>query len=106
MNFLIVFVGSLPCVLGYNLLSGWQPLGAGTAVLDLEDFIVSNILLPFGSLIILLFCVNKRYGWGFGKYLEEANTGDGLKVPGWIRPYCSYVLPVILLAILIIGLFA
>lgn len=105
-NFLIVFVGSLPCVLGYNLLSGWQPMGAGTAVLDLEDFIVSNILLPFGSLIILLFCITKRYGWGFSKYLEEANTGEGLKVPSWIRPYCSYVLPVILLAILLIGLFA
>ncbi|MDO4284416.1 MAG: sodium-dependent transporter [Eubacteriales bacterium] len=103
-NFVIVALGSLPCVFGYNLLSGWQPLGAGSAVLDLEDFIVSNILLPFGSLIILLFCVTKRYGWGFSNYLKEANTGEGVKVPAWIRPYCTYILPVVLFVILVLGL--
>ena len=105
-NFVIVLLGSLPCILGYNVLAGWQPLGEGSAVLDLEDFIVSNILLPFGSLVILLFCVFKRYGWGFENYLKEANTGEGLKMPRWIKPYCTFVLPVVLLVILLLGLFA
>ena len=94
---------SLPCALGYNLLSGFQPLGAGSTVLDLEDFLVSNILLPLGSLIFVLFCVS-RYGWGWDKFVAEANKGKGLKVAGWMRPYMTYVLPVIVLVILVLGL--
>ena len=71
-----ILLASVPCVLGFNLWSGFQPLGAGSTVLDGEDFIVSNLLLPFGSLVYLLFCVTK-WGWGFDRYLEEANAGEG-----------------------------
>lgn len=93
-NTFIVIAISIPCVLGFNLLSGFAPRGAGSCVLDLEDFIVSNVLLPGGSLIYLLFCVS-RMGWGFKNYQKEANEGKGLKVPNWIRGYVTYVLPVI-----------
>lgn len=96
---------SMPCVLGYNIWSGFQPLGAGSAVLDLEDFIVSNLILPVGSLCYLLFCVT-RMGWGFEKYRAEANEGRGIKVPKWIRIYVTYVLPVILAALLIQGIWS
>ena len=94
MNGLAVAAISLPCVLGYNVWSGFMPLGAGSAVLDLEDYLVSNILLPGGSLVYLFFCIS-RVGWGFKNYQAEANQGKGLKVPGWIRGYVTYVLPVI-----------
>ncbi len=83
-NCILVILGSLPCALGYNVWSGFQPLGAGSTVLDLEDFIVSNLLLPVGSLIYLLFCTSK-WGWGFKNYQAEANKGGGLKVPDWVR---------------------
>lgn len=90
----IVLVISIPCVLGYNVWSGFTPFGAGSAVLDLEDYLVSNILLPGGSLVYLLFCVS-RVGWGFKNYQAEANKGEGLKVPNWIRGYVTFVLPLI-----------
>ncbi len=93
---------SLPCVLGFNIWSAFQPLGEGSTVLDLEDFIVSNILLPMGSLIYLLFCVT-RYGWGFENYLKETNTGEGLKMPKAIRIYVTFVLPVLLLFLIVKG---
>ena len=93
---------SLPCVLGFNIWSAFQPLGGGSTVLDLEDFIVSNILLPVGSLIYLLFCVT-RYGWGFENYLKEANTGEGMKMPKAIRIYVTFVLPVLLLFLIVKG---
>ena len=93
-NTFIVIAISIPCVLGFNLLSGFTPRGPGSCVLDLEDFIVSNVLLPGGSLIYLLFCVS-RFGWGFKNYQKEANQGKGLKIPNWIRGYVTYVLPVI-----------
>ena len=102
-NLVLMILLSLPCALGYNLLSGFQPLGAGSTVLDLEDFLVSNILLPLGSLIFVLFCVS-RYGWGWDKFVAEANHGKGLKVAAWMRPYMTYVLPVIVLVILVLGL--
>ena len=101
-NLLIVFIFSIPCVLGYNVLSGVHFIGARD-VLDSEDFIVSNILLPGGSLIYLLFCVTK-WGWGFDKYIAEVNKGEGLKMPLWIKPYFQYILPVLILVILIRGL--
>ena len=85
------------------MLSGIQPLGAGSGIMDLEDFIVSNLLLPAGSLIYVLFCVT-RYGWGWDKFVKEANEGQGLKVAQWMRPYMTFVLPVIILIILIMGL--
>ena len=94
---------SLPCALGFNLLSGFQPLGAGSTVLDLEDFIVSNLLLPLGSLIYLVFST-WNFGWGFEKYQKEANEGEGLKVPNWIRGYVKYVLPLMILGLFLEGI--
>ncbi len=102
-NMALVFVLALPCALGYNLWSAFQPLGEGSSVLDLEDFIVSNLLLPGGSLLFVLFCT-MRYGWGWEKFKAEANQGTGLKVADWMRPYMTYVLPIIVLIILVVGL--
>ena len=102
-NGVIILVASLPAVFGYNIWSSFQPRGAGSTVLDLEDFIVSNLLLPGGSLIFLLFCVTK-WGWGFDKYLEETNTGAGVKFPRALRGYVTFVLPIIILVILVLGL--
>lgn len=101
-NILVVTVLSLPCALGFNLWSGFQPLGAGTGIMDLEDFLVSNLFLPLGSLIFLLFCTT-RYGWGWKNFLEEANTGKGIKMPKWARFYLTYLLPIMVLAIFVIG---
>ena len=102
-NVVVIIVLSLPCVFGYNLWSDFHPLGGDSAILDLEDFLVSNLILPIGSLCYLLFCVT-RFGWGFEKYREEANTGEGLKLPRWIRMYVTYVLPVLLLFLIVKGL--
>ena len=102
-NGVVILIASLPCVLGFNVWSSFQPRGAGSTVLDLEDFIVSNLLLPVGSLIFLLFCVTK-WGWGFDKYLEETNTGKGIKFPKALRGYVTYVVPCIIIIILIMGL--
>ncbi len=101
-NLVALTVLSLPCVFGFNVWSAFQPLGEGSGVLDLEDFIVSNVLLPAGSLIYLLFCVT-RYGWGFENYLKETNTGEGLKMPKGIRIYVTYILPVLLLFLILQG---
>ena len=97
-----ILVLSMPCVLGFNVLGDLQLIG-GRGVLDSEDFLVSNLLLPIGSIIYLLFCVS-RWGWGFDHYLEEANTGAGPKLPRWLRPYFRYVLPVLIVIILVQGL--
>ena len=104
LNCIFVLIASLPCVLGYNVWSSLHIIGARD-VLDSEDFLVSNLLLPLGSLVYLLFCVSK-WGWGYDKYLEEANRGDGLKMPGanWVKVYFRYILPVLILVILIQGL--
>lgn len=101
-NFFIVLLGSLPCALGFNVLAGFEPLGAGTNVLDLEDFIVSNNLLPIGALVYLLFCTS-RYGWGWDKFIAEADSGKGLKFPKLLRPYVAYVLPIIMIIVLVKG---
>lgn len=102
-NGIAMFFLSLPCILGFNVWSNIQPLGAGSGIMDLEDFIVSNLLLPIGSLIYVLFCVS-RYGWGWDSFVKEANKGQGLKVANWMRIYMTFVLPVIILIILIMGL--
>lgn len=94
---------SVPCALGYNLWSDFKPFSSTSAVLDLEDFIVSNCLLPLGALCYVLFCVTKK-GWGFDNFLAEANAGKGMKVQKWMRPYMTYVLPVIIAAIFVIGI--
>ncbi|MBP3927549.1 MAG: sodium-dependent transporter [Clostridium sp.] len=93
---------SLPCVLGFNHWSGFTPFGPGSGVLDLEDFLVSNNLLPLGSLVYLLFCTS-RYGWGYENFLTEANAGAGLKFPRGMRIYVSYVMPLIVLTIFVQG---
>ena len=93
----------LPCALGYNVWSFIQPMGAGSTVLDFEDFLVSNLLLPGGSLIYLLFCVT-RWGWNFDNYLAECNTGSGFKMPCWLKNYFRFALPVLILVILVQGL--
>jgi len=101
-NCIFILIASMPCVLGYNLWDTLQIIGSRN-VLDTEDFIVSNLLLPIGSLVYLLFCVSK-WGWGFDKYLEEVNTGDGLKMPRQLKGYFQYVIPVLIVIILIQGL--
>jgi len=98
-----VLVLSLPCALGYNLLSSFTPFTSDSAILDLEDFIVSNCFLPLGALCYVLFCVS-RYGWGFDNLIAEANAGKGAKLHRWMRPYITYVLPLAICAIFIIGI--
>ena len=104
-NCVLILVLSLPCVLGYNVWSDLRLIG-GRDVLDTEDFLVSNLLLPLGSLVYLLFCVTK-WGWNFDNYLSEANKGEGMKMPGGklVKNYFRFVLPVLILVILIQGLF-
>ena len=103
-NLVLIILLSMPCVLGYNLWA-WDGFAVfGGAVLDVEDFLVSNLFLPLGSLVYLLFCVT-RYGWGWENFLAEANEGKGLKIAKWLRPYMTYVLPVIVGIILVFGLY-
>lgn len=101
-NGVIVLIASIPCVLGYNIWSDLHLIG-GRDILDSEDFLVSNLLLPIGSLIYLLFCVT-RFGWGFDNYYKECNAGEGLKLPRILKPYLQFVLPVLILIIIILGL--
>lgn len=101
-NLILIFVLSLPCALGFNLLSGIQPFGAGSTIQDLEDFLVTYNFLPLGSLAYLFFCTS-RYGWGFDGFLSEANSGSGIRFPGWTRIYLKYVLPCIVIFIFIQG---
>ncbi len=98
-----MFLLSLPCIFGFNILQNIQPFGEGSSIMDLEDFLVSNILLPGGSLIFAIFCTC-RYGWGWKKFETEANEGKGLKVAKWMRPYFTYVIPVIVIFLFVAGL--
>lgn len=103
-NLVLIILLSMPCVLGYNLWA-WDGFAVfGGAVLDVEDFLVSNLFLPLGSLVYLLFCVT-RYGWGWQNYKKEVNTGEGLKVQDWMRGYLTYVLPLIVVFIFAFGLY-
>ncbi len=101
-NMIFLIVASIPCVLGFNVLSWIQPLGEGSTILDFEDFIISYNLLPIGSLIYVLFCVS-RYGWGFDNFMEEVNAGEGVKMPYKLRWYFTWVLPAVILIVLIQG---
>ena len=101
-NLVVILVLSMPCVLGFNVWSSIQPLGAGSTIQDLEDFIISNNLLPIGSVLYLLFCTS-RYGWGWKNFIAEADAGKGIKFPKWTRFYVTYILPLIVVAILIIS---
>ncbi len=101
-NAVVIFVFSLPCALGFNLLSGIHPLGGESTILDLEDYIVSDILLPLGSFFIVVFC-GASAAWGWRNFFEEANTGDGLKLPLWTRWYLFTLLPIAILSLIVIG---
>lgn len=98
-----ILILSVPCALGFNLWSGFVPFKSGSAVLDLEDFLVSNCLLPLGALCYVLFCVTKK-GWGFDNFLKEANTGKGLKLGRWIKPYMTFILPLIIITVFVVGI--
>lgn len=102
---LVIILLSMPCVLGFNEWSGFQPLGKGSNVLALEDFFVSNNLLPLGSLVYLAFCTS-RYGWGWDNFIREADTGKGIAFPKWLRVYLTYVLPLIVLYIFAMGYYS
>jgi NSS family neurotransmitter:Na+ symporter len=99
-----ILILSMPCVLGFNLLSAFAPFGEGSSIMDLEDFIVSSCLLPLGSLTILLFCTWRRGGWGWERFVAEANTGRGLKMRSWMRGYVTYILPLIITTLFVIGI--
>ena len=99
-NLVGILVLSMPCILGYSVWADVYPLGMDIS--SLEDFIVSNNLLPLGSLLYVLFCT-RRSGWGWDNFLAEANTGDGIRFPKWVRPYITWVLPLIILFILVMG---
>lgn len=102
-NGILLFLLPVPCCLGFNVLSGFQPLGAGSTILDLEDTAVSNFILPLGSLVFILFCVTKK-GWGWDNFVNEANTGKGLKIKKFMKGYMTYVLPVLVMFVFIMGL--
>lgn len=99
-----MLVLTLPCALGFNVLSSIHPFGGDSTIMDLEDFAVSNVLLPLGSLVYVLFCVT-RYGWGWERFTREANHGKGAKIAAWMRPYLTYVLPVIVVLLFLIGIY-
>ena len=100
---LLIGVLSMPCVLGFNVWSSFEPFGKGTCVLDLEDFVVSDILLPLASLAFAVFCT-RRYGWGWKNFLSEVNAGEGLPFPARLRLYCAYGIPLIILSLFVTGL--
>jgi NSS family neurotransmitter:Na+ symporter len=101
-SMILIFVLSLPCALGFNVWSGFAPLGEGSVVLDLEDFILSNNLLPIGAIVYLVFCTSKK-GWGWDNFLKEADTGHGIKFPKGIRFYFAYIVPAIMFFVLLMG---
>jgi len=98
-----ILILSVPCALGFNLWSGFTPFTSNSSVMDLEVFLVSNILLPAGSICYIFFCISKK-GWGFDNFFNEANTGQGLKLKKWMKPYLTYVLPTVIIFIFIYGL--
>lgn len=104
LNFLVISLGIIPCVLGFTLWA-WPWLKVfGGSILDLEDFIVSNLCLPLGALVFCLFCTS-RYGWGWNNYFAECNTGDGMKLPSWTRYYISYILPILAIIVFLCGIY-
>lgn len=103
-NGILLFALSMPCVLGFNILSGFKPFGEGTNIMDLEDFIVSNVLLPLGALTFVFFCTRKN-GWGWENFKKEANEGKGLKIRDGMRFYITYILPVIIIVLFVVGIY-
>ena len=103
LNIAIFAVGTLPCIFGFNIWSGIHPLGGSSGIMDFEDFLVSNLLLPLGSLVMIIFCTS-RYGWGWKNFIEEADKGAGMKFPKWLRLYVAYILPIIILYVTVQGI--
>lgn len=103
LNFIIIILGSIPCAIGFSILSGFQPFGEDSAILDLLDFLVSNVIMPIGSLVFLFFCTRK-IGWGWNQFIKEANTGNGICFPHQARFYVSWILPIIVVFIFLFGL--
>lgn len=103
LNFAIIVLGSIPCAIGFSVFSGFQPFGEGSAMLDLLDFLVSNVIMPIGSLVFLFFCTRKM-GWGWQPFIQEANAGEGLSFPQQARFYVSWILPAIVVFIFLFGL--
>ena len=103
-NGILMLVLSLPCALGFNVLDFIKPFGDGSTIMDLEDFLVTNLLLPIGSLIFVLFCVSKK-GWGWDNFIKEANEGKGLKVKSFMKYYCMFVIPFIIIVLFGLGLY-
>ena len=102
-NTFLMMVLSAPCMLGFNVWSGFQPFGKGTCVLDLEDFIVSNMLLPLGAIVYVVFCTRK-VGWGWENFVAESNSGKGMMIQEWMRPFMTWAIPVIIMVIWVMGL--
>ncbi len=102
-NGILVILLSLPCALGFNLWSHIAPFGEGSVIMDLEDFIISNNILPLGSLVYVLFCTSKKFGWGWDNFIQEANTGKGIGFPKAFRIYAKYILPIVLLVLWVQG---
>ena len=102
-NTILMLVLAAPCALGFNVLSSIQPLGEGSSILDFEDLLVSNYILPIGAFIMVLFCTS-RFGWGWENFVKEADEGKGLKVMSWMRPYVTYVLPLVVILVFILGI--
>lgn len=98
-----MMVLSLPCVFGFKYVN-FDFLGSSRTVLDIEDFVVSNLLLPLGSVMIVLFCTMKKYGWGFDSFVNEANSGKGVKIAKWMKPYFIYVLPIVVVAVFVLSM--
>ena len=101
--FIVLTLLSLPCIFGFNLWKNFQPLGKGSNILDLEDFIVSYNLLPLGAVYLIIFCLNKS-GWGTDALFAELNTGKGWKFPKWIKNYIRFVIPIVILLIWFAGI--
>ena len=103
-NCIAILILSLPCILGFNVLSGIKPFGDGSTIMDLEDFIINNLLIPLGSLVIVLFCVLKK-GWGWDNFIKEANSGKGIKIPNKLKGYITFVLPIVISVLFVFGLY-
>lgn len=101
-NIIAIIVLSMPCILGYNILAGFHPLGSGTTIMDLEDFLISSNVLPLGSLVYVMFCTT-RYGWGFDNFLAEADSGNGLRFPHHLRWHMTYIIPTVVVFIYLKG---
>lgn len=103
LNGLVIAIGSLPCAFGFNLLKHIQPLGMGSTILDFEDYLVSDLLLPLGGLYLVIFCCYK-VGWGWKNFMEEVNTGHGLKFPSWAYHYCKWIVPLLILFLFVLSI--